>query len=322
MFIASVVSTCCYIRKRLAKGNQDSTPWKWMAVGTWTCMFLVIFFNLFTLVSTGKVAVSTLMNEVQKSFKGEGFNIVNPFYDFHEMTVQRQAIEFQSSSNPKEKEHDPIQAMSRDNLIVDVEANCPFILNPIWAWWVYQNIGDDKIYVKGFVKPAARSALRDAIAKVTFLEAGTENREKLEIEMTKAFQLVLKNDLMKIGKGLNEEQAGEVFVILPVQLRKVLPPEKVQNSINEKVATDQDLQRQKTLTDIAEQIALRRTNEGQGISNLFAKLPKDITPKDMAGLLGAIAKKENADALMKAVETGQLKTVIFSNGPPVAIPAQ
>jgi regulator of protease activity HflC (stomatin/prohibitin superfamily) len=238
------------------------------------------------------------------------------------MTVRRQAIEFQSSSDPKAKNHDPIQAMSRDNLIVDIEANCPFILNPVWAWWVYQNVGDDSKYVESFVKPAARSALRDAVAKVTFLEAGTENREGLEKGMTEAFQSLVKNDLIRVGKGLDEKQAGEVFVILPVQLRKVLPPDKVQNSINEKIATDQDYQRQQTLTKIAEQIALRRTNEGQGIHNLFSRLPKDITPKDMAGLLDAMAKKENADALMKAVETGQLKTAIFSNGAPIAIPAQ
>lgn len=127
---------------------------------------------------------------------------------------------------------------------------------------------------------------------------------------------------MRIGKGLDEKQAGEVFVILPVQLRKVLPPEKVQNSINEKIATDQDFQRQQTLTRIAEQIAVRRKNEGKGISNLFAELPKDIKPNDMANLLEAMSKKENADALMKAVETGQLKIAVFSNGTPVAIPAQ
>lgn len=194
--ILSVILTYVYVKKRINPSTacKDNTisKWKWAVIASWVIALLIIILNLFTVVSTGHVAVPTFMSEVQKNFEGEGFNIVNPFYDFHKMTVRRQSIEFQSSSDPKEENHDPIQAMSKDNLIVDVEANCPFILNPIWAWWVYQNIGDDTKYVTSFVKPAARSALRDAVVKVTFLQAGTENREGLEKGMTEAFQLSLR----------------------------------------------------------------------------------------------------------------------------------
>ena len=102
-----------------------------------------------------------------------------------------------------------------------------------------------------------------------------------------------------------------------------MPPAIVQNAISEKIASDQDLQRQHTLTAIAQEIAKRRINEGVGIRNLFSELPKNISPKDMSHLLSAMAEKEKADAVMKAVETGQAKNLFIGmNGVAPAVPMQ
>jgi regulator of protease activity HflC (stomatin/prohibitin superfamily) len=283
---------------------------------------IVVVINIFIIVPAGHVAVGVLFGDTQKGNYEQGFHWVNPLFSFHETSIQRQVINYivERGKEAKEKTvgEEGIEALSKDNLLLKVDASCPFKLNPAYAWWIYKNVSFN--YVEQLVKPAGRSALRDALAQYKFVDAGTEQREKLAIMMTSAFEQHLVGDLIR--QGLSENEAKKVFAVLPVQLRQVLPPDKVQNSIAEKVAADQDLQKQRTLTSIAEEVARRRKNEGEGIRKLFGELPKDITPSDMAKILNAMATKENADAFMKAVESGQVKNIIFGANPSPAIPMQ
>lgn len=96
-----------------------------------------------------------------------------------------------------------------------------------------------------------------------------------------------------------------------MQLRKILPPQKVLNAVSEKVAAQEDLERQKTLTRIAEEEARRRQNEGRGVKNLFTELPAGLKPSEIREVLAAIADKTRAEATMKAVETGQVQIMIM-----------
>lgn len=73
------------------------------------------------------------------------------------------------------------------------------------------------------------------------------------------------------------------------------------------------------LTQIAEEEARRRQNEGRGVSNLFAELPKEFTPTQIRAVLGAIADKVRAEAMMKAAETGQVRVMVMQGGQP-AVP--
>ena len=106
-----------------------------------------------------------------------------------------------------------------------------------------------------------------------------------------------------------------------MQLRKVLPPNKVLNAVAEKIAAEEDLERQKTLTQIAEEEARRRQNEGRGVNNLFAELPQGFSPSQIREVLGAIADKTRAEAMMKAVETGQVQVMVMNGAQPsLAVP--
>lgn len=292
-----------------------------------------VILNVFTIIGRGNVGVGSFFSSVQKSSYAQGFNLVNPFHDIHEMDIKRKVVELNAKISPeaekdkegKDKEAQiegsgEIIALSHDNLVLAIEATCPFALNPAYAWWVYRNIGDEEIYINQLIIPAARSALRDAVAQTPFIDASTERRNQLAQLMTETFAQAVANDLSK--QGLSLEEASKVFVILPVQLRKVLPPDKVQSAISEKIASEQDLQRQHTLTSIAEEIANRRKKEGAGIKNLFNELPQNISPKDMSQLLHAMAEKERADAVMKAVETGQAKNLFIGTGISPAVPMQ
>jgi regulator of protease activity HflC (stomatin/prohibitin superfamily) len=205
------------------------------------------------------------------------------------------------------------------NLPLDIDVTFAYRLNPKWAWWVYKNVGSEDVYKASLITQAARNASRDAVAQFTSDEATTTNREGLAAKMGELFKDRLVEDMTI--QGLTEEEAQQVFTILPVQLRKALPPPKVLNAISEKEAAKQDLQRQKTLTSIAEEVANRRANEGLGVARLFGELPEGFTPAQISTVLGALANKTRADALLKAVETEQVKVIVVPDGNPVAVQA-
>lgn len=95
----------------------------------------------------------------------------------------------------------------------------------------------------------------------------------------------------------------------------------MRNAIAERVAAEEDLKRQVVLTKIAKQEAERRENEGLGVKKLFAQLPKGFSAREIQLVLSAISEKVRADAIMKAIESDRVQTMVISGNSPVAVPA-
>lgn len=292
------------------KNNERlSQGLKW-GIRTVLALIVLIYVvcNSVTVVSVGTTKVGEKFGYVDQHPYEQGMRIVNPFLSFTIMNVQRQVLEFQSNVNDGAS-NDEIAAVSSDNLPLTIDVTFAFELNPKYAWWVYQKIGTDQVYVDRLMKQTARSATRSATALFTTDEATTTKREELALMMEKHFSLKLREDMVR--QGLPEADASLVFNVLPVQLRKALPPEKVLNSIAEKAAAMQDLERQTTLTLIARQEAERRGQEGAGIKKLFAELPEGFTPEQIAVIVNSLAAKSKADAMLKAVETGKVSVMVL-----------
>ena len=186
--------------------------------------------------------------------------------------------------------------------------------------------GSDRHYRINMVS-AARSAVRDEVAMRNWQEAASQNLEELAEAILLSFADKVTRNLMalKTSDGsphFTSEQAASAFDFPIVQLRKVLPPQRVLNSISEKVAAEEDLKRQRTLTLIAEEEAKRRANEGLGVKKLFDELPSDFEPREIATVLAALADKQRADAMMKAVEAGEVNVIITETGGTPAVKIQ
>ena len=274
------------------------------------------------IVPPGHVAAATLFGAVQEGIYEEGLHIVNPFYSFREFSVRRTMFDFRGSENGGRmgSAGGEIVSVSSDSTPLRVDIGFPLRLNGPVAWKVFQRIGPQSVVAAQLVIPAARSAVRDAVAGFTWRDAATGSRDKLAARIEARFRELVERDL--VAAGFPEEEARQTFTVQPVQLRKVLPPNKVLNAVAEKIAAEEDLERQKTLTQIAEEEARRRQNEGRGVNNLFAELPKGFTPEEIRQVLSAIADKVRAEAMMKAVETGQVQVVVMngSTQPSLAIP--
>ncbi len=267
--------------------------------------------NSFTSISVGYTGVGVWFQNVQSGAYTEGVQVVNPFLDFHTMSVRRQVIEFHASSD--KSGNDDVVSLSKNNVPMSVDVTYAWQLNPTYAWWVYRHMGLDDAYIAALIKQASRSATRAATAQFTSDEATTSMRTELTLAMEKQFGDHLVGDLVR--QGLTPDEAKNVFIVLPVQLRKVLPPEKVLNAIAEKAAAEQDLQRQVTLTAIAKQEAERRSNEGLGVQKLFGELPKGFTAEQISMVVNALANKQKADAIMKGIEAGKITTMVIDGAP-------
>lgn len=284
-------------------------------IGIAVVLALVFIFNAVIFVPSGSVYVATLFGTVQKETYGQGIHFVNPMLSMHEMTIRRQIAEFQSGS--KEAGSGDVVAVASDSVPLTIDVTYAWATNPTYASWLFQKIGDESAIRESLVKQAARSATRTAAAAFTYGEATTTKRDNLVEQMGKDFKASLVANM--VGMGLSPDEADKVFNVLPVQLRAALPPEKVLNAISEKAASEQDLQRQKVLTDIAQQEALRREQEGVGVAKLFAGLPKGFSATEIAQVLGALANKEKADAMLKAVENGKVTTMIMDGAASPAV---
>jgi regulator of protease activity HflC (stomatin/prohibitin superfamily) len=289
--------------------------WPYITLGILAVVFII--YNTILIVPPGTTYVGTWFGTVQEKTYSQGMQFVNPMLSFEKMDVRQRDAEFKSASGQSVSESD-VTAVSSNNLPMTIDVTYLFTLNQKYAWWVYKNIGDDTVYYQNLIVRAAKTATRNATAEFTDEQAMTSKRVQLSDKMAKDFKETLVQNMTE--RGLPPADAEQVFTVLPVMLSKILPPEAVITAISNKAAALQDLERQKTLTFIAQEVALRRAQEGSGVNKLFAELPKDVKPEQIAIVLRALAEKTRADAELKAVETGKVSSMIISGGNnPVAV---
>lgn len=270
--------------------------------------------SLVQTVPPGHVAVASLFGAVQQRVYGEGLHFVNPLYVFEQFSVRRTMFDFSGTDNQRGRAGEQIVAVSSDSTPLTIDVGFPLSLNAASGWQMYQRFGRQNVIARQLIIPAARAAIRDVVATFSWRDAATVSRDRLAQRIEERFRALVVQDLT--AAGFSEQEAGTTFTIQPVQLRKILPPAKVLNAVSEKIAAEEDLERQKTLTKIAEEVANRRQNEGRGVANLFAELPKGFQPSQIRQVLAAIADKTRAEAMMKAVETGQVRVIVMNGSQP------
>jgi regulator of protease activity HflC (stomatin/prohibitin superfamily) len=280
---------------------------------------LSMVFCMFGSISTGHVGVLSLFGKIDmETVLEEGFYTKNPLKSVNEMTVRRQ--EFTRHGTAKESDEGVSGAMrsiAKGGLELTIDVTVPYRINPKYAPAIYRHLGDDDKYTENLIKPSAATAVRDGAARFVPDEAYETKKDSLALVVTRNFVREIVGQIREFEafKGLSPSELERVIIPLPVQIRKVFPPEKVRNAIAEKLATLEDLERQKTLTEIAEEEASRRGKEGLGMKNFLSNLPKSTSARDAIGLLNATANMERAKALKKLADEGKVTAVYVGNNP-------
>jgi hypothetical protein len=297
--------------------GEDSSEWLWLpkalriaSTALFVISALVIIFSSLIVVSSGTVRTKRLFGKVQRGYVPDGLQPVNPFANYEDMNIQRNAIRVEDDSN--DSMHG-MKATTADNIQTLVEANFAFMVNPDYAWYIRKYIGDIEKVKEELLQKAAQSATRDALAHFQLEESQISRRTDFEQLLAVDFKKSIVANLPR-EEGLTQAQLEQVFIILPTQLMNIIPDAKVSNALSEKKANEINYQQQTILTKIATEIANRRAQEGKGINKLLTELPQGYSADDVAKIVNATANKERADALMKAITDGKANVIVMDGG--------
>lgn len=262
------------------------------------------------IVPAGHVGVAVVFGKVRTRSFSEGLNLINPFAVVHDMTVRTETYTMSSVMNEGAvKGDDSIQSLSADGLLMPLDITVAYRLVSADAPWLYRDIGPN--YVDKIVRPAARTAVREAIAGFTAQEAYSSRRE----ELAQSMNTLLGRRLQDLFAQHEELANRRGFVIEQVMIRNVQLPPRVKDAIEEKLSAEQQALRMRFVLEKERQEAERKRIEAQGISD-FQKIVS-------AGISDQLLAWKGIEATQQLAHATNSKVVIIGNpknGMPLIIP--
>lgn len=257
-------------------------------------------------VEKGHVKYLTVFGSVvENAAYGEGPHMVNPMASAHTLKVQEVRYRYE----PNKQDDGSNVAISKDGVSMDIQATFPAALNAKMAWKIGQRLGKNGYHE--MMRQSAYAAVRTTMSQYNWEEA-IKNQQKFSLDLGDAYEASVQENLERLGMTQQEAQTAVTFI--PPKIRRMIPPKRIRQAINEESAAERDLNRQKTLTMIAKEEANRRANEGVGVKKMFSELPSQYSTEQMSSIIEALANKTRAEALVKAVENGNVNTIVISGG--------
>lgn len=212
---------------------------------------LIFMFSTIYTVDAGEAVILIQFGEPYDQVSDPGIHFKRPWADTIEWITRLKALD------------ENLEARSKDDMKITVD---------LTTWWAVQCNKLDILYSKiskdyetlesGFVIPAIRSAIRDEIAKSTYNELNT-NREKYADSISKYVAAKLSDKYVIVDK---------------VNIRNIIPPKTVNDSIESKLKMEQDVQREAHKVELAKKQAEVRRIEAKGIADSQKIIQQKLTP--------------------------------------------
>jgi regulator of protease activity HflC (stomatin/prohibitin superfamily) len=316
-----------FIARRALGKHEKTVPLRIMIGLPIAAILAVVIAFSIIVVDVGTVEVVVSYGSVQKRRYDPGIHFIVSGSRHDHVWVRRQIIEISSldpdsvppAGTAPTPEAQRTLALTSDKIALAADITLPYEINPDLAWKVFADINPG--YEGLLLIPAARAAVREAVASFSWTEAVSEKRNELEAKILSVFRNTVQDNL--IAAGFSKEEAANTFILMPPQIRRLAPPRSLLAAVADRVAADVNLERQGVLNQIAAREAERRGNEGLGIRKLIEQLPSGMTGPQMEKLLYALADKQRADSLQRAVEKDQVKIIVMGGGanPPISVPS-
>jgi regulator of protease activity HflC (stomatin/prohibitin superfamily) len=223
------------------------------------------------IIPAGHVGVQVLFGKVKPTALTEGIQVINPFVVVQEMSVRTETYTMSATSNEGQvRGDDSIQALSSDGLLMPLDITIAFRLVGGDAPRVYRDIGAD--YVDKIIRPASRTAVREAIAGFTAQEAYSTKREALPQKMHD----LLTERMRSLLEQREDFKGATGFIVDQVMLRKIQLPDKVKNAIEAKLEAAQQAEQMQFVLDKERQEAERKRIEAKGVSDFQTIVAQSI----------------------------------------------
>lgn len=269
--------------------------------------------SCFTIIPSGHVGVKVFLGNVRPGFLAEGPHLVNPLLDIEPMTVRTQAYTMSGTAREGEVQgDDSIEALSKDGLQLALDVTVTYKMLAEDAAWVYQKLGPD--YTEKIIRPAVRTALREAASEIDSSQAYAEKRKDLADKAATYLKSRLAEILQQSNTGKSGlKLQGQAFVIQQVLLRNVGLPSRQRQAIETKLAMEQSALQKEFEIQREKKEKERKVIEGEGIAERMAKIKKELTPE--------LLRFEGIEATRKLAESPNAKTVIIggTDGLPIIL---
>jgi regulator of protease activity HflC (stomatin/prohibitin superfamily) len=232
---------------------------------------LLILVSCTVVIPAGHVGVQVMFGRVKPAALTEGIQIINPLVDVVEMSVRTETYTMSATATEGQvRGDDAIQALSSDGLLMPLDITVAFRLVGSDAPRVYRDLGAD--YVDKIIRPASRTAVREAIAGFTAQEAYSTKREALPQKMHE----LLTERMRSLLEQREDFRGATGFIVDQVMLRKIQLPDKVKNAIEAKLEASQQAEQMQFVLDKERQEAERKRIEAKGVSDFQTIVSQSI----------------------------------------------
>ena len=242
-----------------------------LSTGALALSAALFMFASVVIIPAGHIGVQVLFGKVKPTALTEGISAINPFVEVTEMSVRTETYTMSATANEGQRSgDDSIQALSSDGLLMPLDITIAFRLVGSDGPRVYRDLGAD--YVDKIIRPASRTAVREAIAGFTAQEAYSTKREALPQKM----QELLTERMRALLEQREDFRGATGFLVDQVMLRNIQLPAKVKNAIEAKLEAAQQAEQMQFVLDKERQEAERKRIEAKGVSDFQTIVSQSI----------------------------------------------
>ena len=217
------------------------------------------------IIEPGKVGVQVLFGKVQNQVLESGLHIINPLVEVTIFDTRTQNYTMSAVGNEGQKEgDDAIRVLSNDGLEVTIDLSVLYVVNPVKAPFILQNIGDD--FIDKIVRPVTRTAIRDNAVSYQAVELYSNKRQEFQ---------------QRINQTITQNFAKNGLDVQQILVRNISLPASVKASIESKINAEQEAQKMQFVLQKERQEADRKRVEAQGIADYQKILSTGLSDKQL-----------------------------------------
>lgn len=239
---------------------------KLRSMGTWLVMGIiavVILIKSITVVSTGETVVLSLFGKVYNDEISSGIHLINPLAKATSMSIRTEEYTMSVTRGEGQRQGaDAISALTNEGLMVDLDITVIYHLLEDQASEVYRTLGLS--YQEKIIRPEIRSTIREVIAQYDAKAIYSDKRAEV--------QDGIRNQLIETLKTRG-------IVVEKVLLRNVTLPQKLADSIQEKLRAEQESQRYDFVLEKEKKEAERKEIEAGGQREAQSIITESLTPR-------------------------------------------
>lgn len=274
--VALVAAVVAYFVYRNAKRRMNKPEANFSMIGIAVASVIAIS-QCWTVIPAGHTGVIDFLGLVSDQTLKPGVNLVNPMAKIEKMSIKTQEMK------------ELMSVPSKEGLSVDLEISLLFKLDSDKANEIYKTVGPN--YVDIILVPQFRSVVRGVTARYEAKALYTASREKL------AGEILTELEKLVGPRGITVEQAP---------LRQIKLPDRLTQSIEEKLQAEQESQRMAFILQKEAQEADRKRIEAKGIADF-----QDIVSK---GISDQLLKWKGIEATEKLANSSNSKVIVIGSG--------